>query len=530
MPAGASAAAALLCLFAGNLAAAMDAGELLQDGNRLFRDELYWAALLRYEQAAEAGLDTPLLHYNTGVAHYRAGQHARARDSLQKATKSPWLRQLAHYNLGLNAYAAGDVDKALRWFRYARDQGASDELAGLADTAIGRIEHGRRAEDPVYQRAVAKQKEREIFDFTYFASMGFGNDSNVFRSPSRPYIDFANPNLPLVVPEVRTGSYMPYELGAKYMINTYRFEGFYAAYRAAGDYYQDREQSDADEFRHELRIGNEYVRDRDGRKREVYSSFRFAQRDGVYYDPDDGLPRAVDGVDIGERMNYTRYGPDIRFRQKRDKLTLGLVAKAYLYDYEDVEVVPSYDHEYFLFGLHTQYSFTPTSLLRFTAETFSRRYSERPSFDPDGTQPLGNPGVRYDYIGLSLLARQRITSSMWVGFEYERVDREDRHAGYNDYVRDHYEFEFHWSPGARIDIELSAYYRNYDFDNAFAFNNPALPTKTLETSRADVSLSYRITQRLSVAVEGRFDEFVSNDARIQYDRGRYSLGLTWREN
>jgi tetratricopeptide (TPR) repeat protein len=137
----------------------MNAEELLQDGNRLFRDELYWAALLRYEQAAEAGLDTPLLHYNTGVTHYRAGQHARARESLQRATKSPWLRQLAHYNLGLNAYAAGDVDNALRWFRYARDQGASEEIAGLAGTAIGRIERGRRAEDPVYQRAVLEREE-----------------------------------------------------------------------------------------------------------------------------------------------------------------------------------------------------------------------------------------------------------------------------------------------------------------------------------------------------------------------------------
>ena len=204
-------------------------------------------------------------------------------------------------------------------------------------------------------------------------SVGYGNDSNVFRSPSEPYIDFADPDLPLIVPEVQSGSYLPYELGAKYMINSYRFEGFYAAYRAAGDYYQDREQSDADEFRHELRIGNEYLRDRDGRKREVYSSFRFAQRDGVYYDPDDGLPRAVGEVDIGERMNYTRYGPDIRFRQQRGKLALGLVAKAYLYDYEDVEVVPSYDHEYFLFSLHTQYRFTSTSLLRLTAERFSRR-------------------------------------------------------------------------------------------------------------------------------------------------------------
>ena len=275
---------------------------------------------------------------------------------------------------------------------------------------------------------MAEQKERDIFDFSYFASVGYGSDSNVFRSPSEPYIDFANPNLPLIVPEVQTGSYLPYDLGAKYMINTYRFEGFYAAYRASGEYYEDRNQSDADEFRHELRVGNEYVRQKEDRKREVYSAFRFAQRDGVYYDPDDGTPRAINGVDIGDRMNYTRYGPDIRLRQRWGKLAMGVVAKGYLYDYEEVEVVPSYDHEYFFFSLHTQYTFTRTSLLRVTAEKFSRRYSDRPSFDLDGTQPIGNPGVRYDYIALSLLARQRLTRNMWLGFEYERVDREDRYA------------------------------------------------------------------------------------------------------
>jgi len=426
-------AVALACLCASGTAAAMNAEELFRDGNRLFRDDLYWAALLRYEQAAEAGMDSALLHYNTGVAHYKAGQHNRARESLQKATRSPTLRQLAHFNLGLNAHAAGEDDEALRWLRSARDEGSNEKVSELARVAIARIRRDERAEDPVYQHTLAEQKERDIFDFSYHLSVGYGSDSNVFRSPAEPYIDFANPNLPLIVPDLQTGSFLPYDVGAKYTINTYRFEGFYAAYRAIGEYYQNRNQGDADEFRHELRVGNEFIRNKDGRKREVYSAFRFAQRDGVYFDPDDGTPRNVDGVDIGDRMNYTRYGPDIRFRQRWDKLGLGLVAKGYLYDYENVDVVPSYDHEYFLISLHMQYAFTPTSLLRVTAETFSRRYSDRPSFDLDGTQSIGNPAVRYDYVGLSLLARQRLTRSMWVGFEYERVDREDRYVGYNDY-------------------------------------------------------------------------------------------------
>jgi len=48
----------LLCIAIGlgaPTAHAVTAAESFADGNRLFRDDLYWAALLRYRQAAEAG-------------------------------------------------------------------------------------------------------------------------------------------------------------------------------------------------------------------------------------------------------------------------------------------------------------------------------------------------------------------------------------------------------------------------------------------------------------------------------------------
>ena len=82
-------ATAFVCLAATSAPAATDASDAFADGNRLFRDDLYWAALLRYRQAEEAGLDTPLLHYNSGVAHYRAQQYTRARVALLKAAQSP---------------------------------------------------------------------------------------------------------------------------------------------------------------------------------------------------------------------------------------------------------------------------------------------------------------------------------------------------------------------------------------------------------------------------------------------------------
>ena len=131
-------AAALAALAPAQPASAMTAEQYFEDGNRLFRDDLYWAALLRYRQAADEGLDTALLHYNSGMAHYRAGQHIRARESLLKARRDPALRIAAQYNLGLNAYAAGRKKEALRWFRQVRDQDANKKLQTFAVVAISR--------------------------------------------------------------------------------------------------------------------------------------------------------------------------------------------------------------------------------------------------------------------------------------------------------------------------------------------------------------------------------------------------------
>ena len=105
--------AAFLCLAPTQQSFALTSDEIFADGNRLFRDDLYWAALLRYEQAYEAGMNSAVLHYNIGVANYRAGQHDRARAALLLAMQSPSLRVATHFNLGLNAYAAGDTDAAL---------------------------------------------------------------------------------------------------------------------------------------------------------------------------------------------------------------------------------------------------------------------------------------------------------------------------------------------------------------------------------------------------------------------------------
>lgn len=517
----------MLVVSASTAAFAITANELFADGNRLFRDDLYWAALLRYRQANDAGLDTPLLHYNMGVTHYKAKQHIRARKSLLKASRSTRLEVLSHYNLGLNAWASGNTNEALKWFRRARDQERNARIRALAIEAMRRIRSENRQQRRSVMLAQEKQRKKALFRFDLRARVGAGVDSNVFRSPSQPYIDLSSPNRPLIVPDVQEGFFVPVSLSAKYSVQSFEHESFFAAYRFGGRFYQDAALTNANEYLHQLSFGSEYERHEENRTRRIYSAFTVAQHDEVFFDRDTGTGREVNAIDIEDRFNYLRYGPEFLFRQSYKRLSLGARGKAQIWNYEDTEEVPEYDHEYFLFGLNAQYRFTRTSLLRVSGDVYKRKFGDRPSFELDGSQPLGNTPVEYDYIELGIRARQRVTRSLWFSLDYIRTDRDDRHVGYNNYVRDSYGAELHWRIGSRFDLEASAVYQIYDYENAFAFQNPAAARKKLERGMGKGVARFYLTPHLTLVAEYRYEDVRSNDARIAYDRSRIGLSLRW---
>jgi len=508
-------------------AAALTAEQYFSDANRLFRDDLYWAALLRYRQAMDEGLNTPLLHYNKGVAHYRAKQHIRARESLLKALGDSTLRVVTHYNLGLNAYALGNTDEALRWFRLSRDQTQDEVLRKFSVIAISRIRAEKAAPDDFEIRIKQREEKRSFSDLELRARVSFGTDDNVYRSPDQPYIDLSHSLRPVVIPVVQSGSFMPVSLAAKYRINSRPFEGFFVDYRLAGRYYLDKELENGNEYLHELGFGSEYFRKEGERERSVYSAFKVAQHDETYYDPDDGGSRNVGGVDIDDRMNYLRYGPELVVRQSHERLAFGAKVKGQLWNYEEQETVAEYDHEFFLVRLYGQYKFTESSLFRVSIDGYTRRFSDRPGFDLDGRQRAGNPNIRYDYYAVALTARQRIMDTIWFGFDVKRTVRADKYVGYYDYTRDTFGFELHWSPGSRFDLGLNGRYSIYDYPNAFAFHEPLAGTRTQEVATAGLFGSFRLSHHLTLFGEVRYHETASNDTRIQYERNQYTLGIRW---
>jgi hypothetical protein len=228
-------------------------------------------------------------------------------------------------------------------------------------------------------------------------------------------------------------------------------------------------------------------------------------------------------------MNYLRYGPELWLRQSWDRFSVGGRGKAQLWNYEETGVIPSYDHEYILVGLNAQYRFTRTSLLRLSTDVYRRHFSQRPSFELDGSQPPDNEPVKYDYFDAGITARQRITPNMWFGLDYVFTRRTDLHAGYNDYDKHTYGIEFHLLANDRFELEASGAYRVYDYANALAFHNPAAGPKTLERILGTVIASYRMTEQLTLVGEMRYDDVASNDTRLAYNRLQYSVGVRWEQ-
>ena len=520
-------ALAALVLALPQSAEAATASELFADGNRLFRDDLYWAALLRYQQASEAGMNTPLLQYNTGVAHYKAQQYTRARESLIESSHYAPLQAISHYNLGLITYAQGDIEEALPWFRRARDQQQRDDISRLARRAITQLSRELALADPIEVPAPVRERERKLTNLELRARVGAGMVDNVYRSPAVSYIDLADPAQPLVTPNVQSGTFVPVSLHAKYQVNSLENEGFFGLYRLGGRYFPDTALSNANEYLHELGFGSEYRRREESRERRVYSAFKFAQHVETYYDRDTGIARNVGGVDIGDRMSYIRYGPEFWVRETFGRFSIGGRAKGQLWNYEETLAVPEYDHEYWEIGVNSQYRFTSTSLLRVTAEYYTRRFGDRPAFELDGTQPVGNPSIRYDYNEFAVEARQKITGAMWFGVAYARTQREDRHVGYNNYISDDYGAQLHLSFGDRFDFDATVAYRIYNFENAFAFHVPAAGRKTLETATGTAMATYWMTESLSLVGEYIYRNVTSSDTRIEYARSQMLLGVRW---
>jgi len=109
-------------------------------GRAAFEQADYMRALAYFENARDAGIDGPAVHFNIAVCLYRLEDYPEAADAFRHlADTYPAMRELALYNLGLVRLRQGRDTEARDLFAGVRDESADETLVALAGEALRRL-------------------------------------------------------------------------------------------------------------------------------------------------------------------------------------------------------------------------------------------------------------------------------------------------------------------------------------------------------------------------------------------------------
>ena len=499
-----------------------DALATMRAGNSLQRMGLYRSALLRYREAADAGLDTPLLHYNIAVAEYRLREYDEAIADFTLAYADPALAELAAYNLGLSHRAAKHDEEARRWLDRVRAQGTNTDLRNLAERALQALAPVRMPVSPL-----AREPERPG-EFRLRLSAAYGTDDNPNRSPTDPYVDVSLDDEPLVVPDRIETSYMPVSVDAEYVLHNEPGDtDFVFGYELDGDYYGEYYAND--EVTQHFRIGADVdLSDDRGHTRRISSSV-FAthhyQRD---FDLEDGVDRVIeDYYEIYRRFCYLGVGLETDFSQTLGRWLWGFDLRLEHRDFDEVPIVADFDDDIYVLKARVEYAVNPATNVYLGLQSYRRAFVRLPSRDLDGTLLGTNPPLEYAYSAAELGMERRLGQRFRLEASLRLIERTDEYVGYESYTQEAVDLRASYRARENLRISLGINTRSYDYPNAFAFNNPVAGPREREDSVADFSAEYDLNRRWSIVASVSVTDVTSTDTRAAYTRLRSTLGAVW---
>jgi tetratricopeptide (TPR) repeat protein len=519
---GLSAIAILAIAIALPASAEPDGAALMSEGNALLESNLYGAALASYRDAQRAGLVSPLLDYNIGVASYRRARYDDAVAAFESAYKDPALAALAAYNLGLTQRAAGRASEAQRWFELAASRGADTPIEALARRSLRSTLDAQIEPTPAAAPSPARAG-----DLNLYVRTGIGNDSNPNRSPEEPYFDLGQAGDPLVEPEAVPTLYTPLSATVEYVLHNEAGDSdFIFGYDVAANFYEEYYANDDSTQR--LRMGASLLLGETARRRrQLETAFFVSKHYQRNFDPDTGIDRFLGDFELWPQFMYDSAGLQVDFTHSLGRWQWSLDTCLERREYREVALVADYDSDFMLAKASVEYEFSDAMSLRFQAHSYRRRYDDRPSRDLTGVSLSTYPALDYDYQGLEVGLRRRLTHWMDLDFAYLHLDRADRFEGYADYGQDLVTLRAALHPGRRVSVSAGATARTYDYPNAFAFNDPAAGPKELDDVVADFRVDIAIKKALSIVVGLEATDVTSTDARAQYSRARSLLGISW---
>ena len=156
---------------------AQNASDYFKQGVKAAESGKYRAALVKFQKAKKAGLDSIALKYNFAVTFYKLGQYEEAKKLFTELAGVPKFKQIAYYNLGLVANKQKDKSMAVRWFRRAYWVGKNPGGASKKNKKIKVLaaEALKRLGAPLRKKSSTNKKWKG------YVSAAMSSDSNVTR-------------------------------------------------------------------------------------------------------------------------------------------------------------------------------------------------------------------------------------------------------------------------------------------------------------------------------------------------------------
>lgn len=375
-------------------------------------------------------------------------------------------------------------------------------------------------------KAKEEKQAKAASGFSFSAEAGLGYDSNVYKTPDSPYVDFAQTGNPTVNPTQKTGIFAPLALDAEYLRPLSKKIDLIAEYKFDGNFYFDSALENADEYDHRLSLGPEFAfGKKDSAGGTLYTGVFAGYHKKIYYDRDDGASKVSGTTDISDRYTYSNRGVEFAYNNELYAFKYDVYGSFENRDYEDPAAVSQYDHDYSVLGAALHYKIADPTRLTVGYRYSSRDYDERPSRDLNGNALTSNPRLEYTYHTFDVTVRQRITEDLVGYVDYTRETRKDEFVGYNDYTLGMYKVRAIYTPTESLRLRLAASYWERDYKRAFAFDNPIAGEKKYDGIGLDAKGEYSHSEHLKFWAEVNYDDQSTTDKRYEYDRYQAMAGL-----
>lgn len=361
------------------------------------------------------------------------------------------------------------------------------------------------------------------------ASTGLGYDSNAFVSPDAPYTDYyidyltGGAGASAIDPQVQSGFFANLGLDADYALSHEEDNPLVFSYSFDGDLYLDDSLSNANEYKHGLRLGRDTRFD--DSSLDVGVTLDFARR--IYYDRDTGdLKRTtLSGSDISDRYSYNAMGVEAQWDKRIGRNDYRLSGAYESRDYAVATPVTQLDHTRLELGGRGEFRFGGHNKLKAGYSYTGYDYSARKALSIVDALPSATLRSYVDHdIDLSLLLRQGGQLRYYV--DYDLRFRRDDFEGYHDYDQNRIKLRVLHN-GHTIDSKLSLSYKDRSYAHAFAFDNPSQPRKTYSVTDASLEFSNIPVGGRPWWIELDYRNADSNDLRYNYDRFMLVAGTDW---